>query len=259
MCMSNNRASNQGQFSAFGTTLQFAYTTRWMLLYGADAAYVYEQLQNGGADADYRQEVYYRTAEVFTGEPSAWTGTGNTRSGIATATTTFSWTASTSVAARWNGTSGKAMWIQFGVMAKSNTAATWAASWSKLVVSLDNKAKLVAGRRIQVQPNASSQIVPLSRWLPGQDLTAAMGAFRITGVSGGTLTYQLVARTLLGPGSYPGAWGTIGTGLTASADKLFNTGDLTVTPGTNLMVQLGLQYSGSVVATIEAALAARYA
>lgn len=258
MCMSNNRASGSKLCEAFGTTYQFAYTTRWMLLYGADAAFVYEQLQNGGGDADYRQEVFYRTAEVWTGQPSTWSGTGNVRSGIATATTTFSWTSSTSVVSLWNGTSGKAMWIQFAVKAKSN-ATSWVNSWSRMVVSLDNKAKLVAGRRIQVLPNANDQIVPLSRWLSGQDLTAAMGAFRITGVSGGTLTYQLVARTLLGPGSYPGAWGGLGTAQTAAADKLYNTGDLPVTPGTNLSVQLGLKFSGTVVATVEVAVGARYA
>jgi hypothetical protein len=258
MCMFDNRQGASAQVSVLGSSFQFAYTTKWMFLYGADAATVYEQLQRGGADADYRQEVYYRTAEVWTGEPSGWTGTGNVRSGLATAADPFSWTASVSVASLWNGTSGKAMWIQFAVKAKSNVAATVVASWSRLVVSLDNKAKVVAARTRQVGPSATAQILPLSRWFAAQDLSKVMGAFRVTGVNG-TLSYQLVFRTLAGPGSYPSAWAAIGTAQSTAADKLYNTGDLTVTAGTNLSTQVGLQVSGTVTATVQAIVAARYA
>lgn len=261
MCMSNNQRSVQKLVSAVGTTNQFVMVTKWMLLYGADSALVYEQLQRGGADADYRQEVCYRTAEVWTGEPSVWTGTGNVRSGLATAATPFSWTANvTTLASLWNGSPGKAMWIQFAVRARSNAAAV-ATSWSRLVVALDNKAKVAGGRTVQVQPDTNatfSSTVELTPWFSAQDLAAVMGAIRITGVTG-TLAYQLVGRTLAGPGSYPGAWTTLGTPQTTATNTLFNTGDLSLVPGANLSAQVGLQFSGTVTATVQVVVGARYA
>ena len=240
----------QGQLSVYGNVGQTKLVTPWMLMYGASQLRATEEIR--AITTHYGQQVVYRTAAVRTDFPSAWSPSGNNRTANGIHIANIDVSATTDQ-----------MWLQAGIQSKGDNAGSAAEgeAWCRLKTSLDRTGRIVVAQTVHVQPAVNSSeaaYVPLGRPIPAQDLVGFMGAFIVTSVSG-TLAYGLSYRTFEADPSSPDSWTDLQSYTGVTSDETQNTGHEAVTPGTKLLAQPGLKFSGTDArATIQVVVAARW-
>lgn len=214
----------------------------WMLFYGGTTFRILDERR--GLTGTYRHFVRYRTAEVTPDFPDAWTDSANVRSANGINVEDF-----TPAAAK--------MWIQAAVAA--SVSGVIGEAQISLQAMTKSNGEIVASQTIQLQQDLNSTqtgIVPLGEPFPALGLAGCLAGVVLTGV-GGTADYQLAIR-YMDRLDEPGAWTAIGNAVTGvTGNDRRNTGDISITPSTNMWAQLGWQYTAAYRGTAQIVAAIR--
>lgn len=167
---SDSKGSVSGRLTADSTTLQTWLVSPWMLLYGSSSVRIGAQL--GGMTSLMRGAARWRTSDVRTDLPNAWSDSVNERSANGTYAEDADLSASTS-----------ALWVQVALGGRVSSAGVGEAE-AVLRWSTKDLGVLVASRSVDVQPFVNSgevAIVPLGR-APALSTAGVMGAFVVSGL-----------------------------------------------------------------------------
>jgi hypothetical protein len=93
-----------------------------------------------------------------------------------------------------------------------------------------------------VSSGTTSRFAPLTRWIPAVLAQEVMAAMVVNGATGG-FRCQLTWRSAATSRESPGSWATGFEGAWHSGDGEWNSGEKTPSPGTDMWVQLGVEYS----------------
>lgn len=222
------------QVVAQSTTFSTGVTLPWTLVYGESK--IRTMLEVGAVTGNFGAKVGFRTAEVRTDRPDAWsTVEGTVRS------TNGSFVQDLDVSAA----TGR-LWVQFrvGVGLTAGTAA--AEAWARCRIATRRNAVLLATRNIDVQPSVNPQgeaYIPVGRPAAALGATGLMFAFVYSGASG-SLDYGPAYRTFDVDNLSPNAWTDLATYSGITGDELRNSGDRAITPGAKGLMQPGVRISG---------------
>lgn len=243
----SRRASRQ--VVALSTTYSTGITLPWTLIYGESK--VRTMLELGAVTGNLGAKVGFRTAEVRTDAPDAWsTIEGTVRSADGAFVQDLDVSAVT----------GK-LWVQFrtGVALTGGTAAE---AWARYRIVTRRNAVLLATRTIEVQPTVNSQgdaYVPVGRPSAALGVAGLMFAFVYSGAAG-SLTYGPAHRTFDANDLSPSAWTDLATYPAITGDEMRNSGDRAISPGLKGFIQPGVKISGPAArGTLRVLVAARYA
>lgn len=223
--------------TASATTVLTVVTTEPILAHGMDTLRLLEVVR--AADATFRAVGSYRFVAVRTDRPGSWTNSATTRSADGVYCEDFDTSATTDQ-----------MYVQ-GRIAASSTSGV-AEALTKIQMSRDGEAKIVASEEINITPstNSGDTSYKILAQVPAQDLASFMAACQAR-VSAGTLSYGFAYRVFEDGTDPEGTWTSLSSYTGITADELRNTGELSVTPGTNMFCQLAIKWGGTdAVATI---------
>lgn len=143
-------------------------------------------------------------------------------------------------------TAGKA-WVRWGVAfymdSEQGTTAPGAADVTLSVVTVACGSMVGSWRGSLVSSVTADAVVPVTSWVPSVWAQKVMAAFIVASASG-NFRCRLVYRVAETSTDAPGSWqDTTDTNVAGNSER--NTGNLTLTLGSNLMVQFGVAYSSS--------------
>lgn len=224
-----------GQVHVVATSTDAIYTwlTPWMLAPGASNAKC--TLKRRAVTGNLQCQVAYQTAAVRTDKPDDPATIGAAQSGAGEYCT-----GKVDISA---GTASKT-WIRFGVAA----SLTQAGSPGQADVSLDSATdacgQLVGTTTVSpVTYSTTNGFVPVTGWLPALAVEKLRATIVISGLVG-NFQCRLAYRVATTSKETPGAWSTTFDAW-RTADGEYNTGDLTPTTGSDMWVQVGLQFANS--------------
>lgn len=238
----------QSQLIGYSTKVQTGLVGPWFLLHGTTTLRVLATLR--ALEATFGAKIGYRTAAVLTDQPDAWTDSATGRSTAGQFVEDFS-----------VGAISSKLWIQPRIGAGLTSGATSAEAFGMLQAMTQSKGVIVAATEVEAEPSVNSgetAYVPVGDLFPALDLAGIMAGFTVFGVNG-TLAYGVAIRYFDGDPTVPGAWVDLASYTSITADETRNSGDLSTTPGTKTLAQIGIKFSGTGArATIRAVVSARY-
>lgn len=226
------------QATAVSSTVTTMVTTQWMLAHGMDTLRVLQVFR--AADSTYRGKARIRFAAVRTDQPGAWTDSATLRSTNGAFAEDFD-------------TSGTTDPIRVQVASAGSATSGVAEALVRVQGSRSGHAKLLGTRRVNITPstNSTQTSYEVLYRVPAQNLAGFMAACQVR-VEGGTLAYGFGYRVYTDGTEPSGAWTSLSSYTSITADELRNTGELAVTPGTNLWCELAVKWAGTdVVGAIE--------
>lgn len=218
---------------ACSTTMVYEWFTGWLPAVGVDAVRPLAKVR--ATDSAFQWQFALQTAAVRTDHPSnpvlkdaLQTGAGERCPGdIPVATDTQS-VAFVRLGLGYKASSGTAQ-------ADVSAQFAWAAC-----------GRMIAAETVQLATTSTGsdvQAVEVSEWIPAFQVDKVKAALVIASLSG-NLQCRLCIRTAVTSPEQPGAWTSIGDPWHGSAAEL-NTGELPVSLGSVMWVQVGLQYQNS--------------
>ena len=198
------------------------------------------QVTSGSMEA----ELAIQTAEVRTDDPDNWA----TVAGLSQSGAGGTCSADISVATT---TAGK-MWVRFGLSFKLTTGSTApGAADATLALAYAACGSLVGAWSGQLTTTVTSDsFIALTPPVPALLADKIKAALIVQSVSG-NFRCRIVVRYFVLTPEAAGAWtNTSNTDVTGADER--NTGELTLTNGTNMYVQVGLAYSSSTAAFAQA-------
>ncbi len=232
------------QLGSTDTAYRTMLTTPWMLLVGSDSLRVTTSIEarSGG----YRHPARYRTADVSTRFPSAWTDSSNVRS------TEDCW------AEDFSSITAGPLWVQAGLAVSSSSGAGEALA--SLQASTSSAGQIVAARTLQIEPTLNSgaaAYIPLGRWVPQLGVTGVTWAIWATGVTG-TLSVRAAGRVCDRP-ELPGSWVDFGSDDTdITTDGAAPNLVYTVTDGGGAFIQPALKIHSVARGTLNVLVAMKF-
>lgn len=150
----------------------------------------------------------------------------------------------------------EAAFVRWGVIYKYAGGQSPASGDIELNVAYTRCGEVVGAGTWQLDSTTTAvQYVPIAGWLPALLVDKVKLAAIVTNLSG-NLQWRLVYRTAATSTSVPGSWTDVTDGDAPYTSGEVNTGDLAVSLGTVMWVQLGIAYNLSSGGTGQASIAA---
>lgn len=206
-------------------------TSPWMLAFGAGTNGLRVLDEIAAITNNYRHKVCWRTAAVVTDLPDAWNVSGNVRNQNGSNTEDFTPTA------------GK-LWVQAGLQVSASSASGEA--FASVQAATLGKGQLVASGSFGVEPALNSSqtaYFAVGEPFPVFGIGNLMFAVIINGVDG-TLTWQPAVRYMNREDS-AGAWADLWSAQSPNANIRTNSGSLGITPGANMLAQVGIKVTST--------------
>ncbi|MFZ5477615.1 MAG: hypothetical protein ACOZNI_12635 [Myxococcota bacterium] len=223
------------QVGATATDYVTVLTTPWMLAFGAGSSGLRVLDERRALAGNYRHKVCWRTAEVLTDLPDAWSFSTNVRTTNGVSVENFT------------PTSGK-LWVQAGIAASASSAAGEALASVQAAVA--GKASIVASGSFNLEPDLNSSQVayfPIGNPFPVLDITNLMFGVIVNGVNG-TILWQPAVR-YMDRTDDAGSWNDLGgvagdnsTNANARVNPYVNN---PISPGTVMYGQVGIKVSST--------------
>jgi hypothetical protein len=209
-----------------------AFTTPWQLVFGAGTNGLRLMDEMQAKEGNHQQKVCWRTAEVLTDFPDAWSYSSNVHT-----------TNGAVNVEDFTPTAGK-MWVQGGLSVAASSGSGQALA--SLLAGVAGEGRIVATGTIDVQPDVNSGQAAyhlIGEEFPAQGMSNLMFAAVIKGVDG-TLGWQPAVRYLNRPDA-PGNWSDLWSAQSPTASTRTNSGSLGISPGTNMFAQVGIKITST--------------
>lgn len=234
MSCGGTTGARQRRLDAMTTGGQIEWFSDWQACIGMDE--IFAVMKAKSATSEYFEgQLVIQTANVRPSQPNAPIAKGT----VQTPTSgSFEYPVSLNIA---NDTSGAAF-IRFGVLYSYADGQAPASADVELEVAWVQFGQMLASATHQLSTTTTEdQVIAISDMMPGILVHKVKGVVICRSLTG-YFRWRLAYRTAATSKEDPGAWNLVTDTNAPYAAGEFNTGDLSVSVGTNMWVQLGLLY-----------------
>ncbi len=233
MTCSQTLGPYQSRLTAISSTVQYAWLTGWFPTIGVDK--IKGVLRNRGVDGNFQSRMAMQLATIRTDDPTSiallesnyMQGAGERCSGVLDIS---------------SDTANK-FFMRLGVAYSVSSGTSPAAADVGLELAYDAYGQVVGSTSLDLlTPGTASRHVPITGWIPAIHADKVKAAIVVTNAVG-TFRSQLAYRTATTSQQDTGSWSTNLEGSWHSGDGEFATGELSLSTGSVMWVQLGLEHS----------------